>query len=187
MFWRGGRRDVLNSNGDWTPLLCNTRMRGRVSTACGEMRRGDHAGGGLRGWVGPCFYPMDGAVGGPRDGWWNQQHHHQHFVSRGDFYLTVAMDRDSLGDGIHLGLRLSHCCSADFCGGNDRDSELKRTATMRCTSGIASTSWSTQTGMTLSTVGVTGDSRPDSTHSDRPLALIMPAVRPSGHARALLW
>lgn len=125
LFWRGGRRDVLNSNGDWTPLLCNTRMRGRVSTACGEMRRGDHAGGGLRGWVGPCFYPMDGAVGGPRDGWWNQQHHHQHFVSRGDFYLTVAMDRDSLGDGIHLGLRLSHCCSADFCGGKDRDSELR--------------------------------------------------------------
>lgn len=29
--------------------------------------------------------------------------------------------------------------------------------------------------------------RPYSTHSGRPLALIMPAVRPSGQARALLW
>lgn len=28
---------------------------------------------------------------------------------------------------------------------------------MRCTSGMASTSWSTQIGMTLSTGGVTGD------------------------------
>lgn len=31
------------------------------------------------------------------------------------------------------------------------------------------------------------DGRPDSTHSGRPLALIMPAVSPSGQARALLW
>lgn len=94
-----------------TPLLCNTRMRGLVSTACGEMRRGwrgtgrDHAGGGLLGWVGPCFYPMDGAVGDHEvDGgisgiiitstcvnierWW----------PFGAFGLTVAMDRDALGD-----------------------------------------------------------------------------------------
>lgn len=36
----------------------------------------------------------------------------------GDFGLTVAMDRDALETGIHLGLRLSHCLQCRLLRGN---------------------------------------------------------------------